>query len=317
VLVTAKDPPSASEVAAFLAAHHGEEISDLEPLQGGFWSAAFGYRVGDRDLVVRFGQVPEGFEMDRAAMAFDRPDVPVPSVLEIGEALGRSFAISVRHHGRFLEDVPPGDARAAGTALQALLAALRTIAAPPAAPSSWFPAGADPTTSTWRRWLVDALVDDPSHPTHGWRPRLAAHPVADRLFRACETRLRHLRDACPERRDLVHSDLLHQNVLLSPDASQVTAVFSWKCSVRGDFLWDVAWCTFWSAWHPGIAAAGVWERTLLAPDLTEADLVDAAARLSCYQLQIGAQHLGWNAWREDDATLHDVAVRTEEVLESS
>ena len=33
------------------------------------------------------------------------------------------------------------------------------------------------------------------------------------------------------------------------------AVLSWKCSVRGDFLFDAAWCTFWAQIHPGIAAA--------------------------------------------------------------
>ena len=52
--------------------------------------------------------------------------------------------------------------------------------------------------------------------------------------------MRALAEACPERRDLVHGDLLHGNVLVSPDARRVQAVLSWKCSVRGDFLFDAA-----------------------------------------------------------------------------
>ena len=101
----------------------------------------------------------------------------------------------------------------------------------------------------------------------GWRATLAADPELDDLYRRCEQRIGELLDACPERRDLVHSDLLHQNVLVSDDWSRVTAVFSWKCSVRGDFLFDVAWCTFWSAWHPGIAAIDLWGRTIADPTL--------------------------------------------------
>lgn len=71
----------------------------------------------------------------------------------------------------------------------------------------------------------------------------------------------------------MHGDLLHQNVLISPDGTKVSAVFSWKCSVLSDFLYDVAWCSFWSAWHQGI----------------------------------GATHLAWNAWTGDDTELHAVA----------
>ena len=106
-------------------------------------------------------------------------------------------------------------------------------------------------------------------------------------------------------------------MLLSEAGDEVTAVFSWKCSVRGDFLWDVAWCSLWSPWHPGIEALDLYRRTLIARDLAPADLEDAELRHTAYMLQIGAHHLGWNAWTGDVATLHDVMARTEEVLESA
>jgi hypothetical protein len=309
--------PSTAEVQTFLEAHHGAPVCDVEALRGGFWSAAFGYRHDDQELVVRFGEARDGYDVDQAAMAFDRPGLPVPTVLTVGEALGGAFAISVRHHGRFLEDSDPGEAEVVGPAVDRLLAALRANVAPSTVAAEWFDPDADPARSTWRRWLIDGLTDDPRYPNHGWRTKLAAHADADRLFRACEDRLAALRDACPERRDLVHSDLLHQNVLLSADGSEVTAVFSWKCSVRGDFLWDVAWCDLWSPWHPGIAALDLYERTLAAPDLGTADLEDAEHRHAAYMLQIGAHHLGWNAWTGDEATLRDVMARTEQVLEAA
>jgi len=108
-------PPTRNkEVADFLAKCHGRPVSHVEPLSGGFWSSAFGYRLDERELVVRFGEIREGFEMDRAAVVFARPGLPVPDVLEIGDAFDRAYAISVRHRGRFLEDVRPDECAAVG-----------------------------------------------------------------------------------------------------------------------------------------------------------------------------------------------------------
>ena len=46
---------------------------------------------------------------------------------------------------------------------------------------------------------------------------LAEDAHIDALFRVCESRIHELLPACPERRDLIHGDLLHQNVLVSED----------------------------------------------------------------------------------------------------
>ena len=96
-----------------------------------------------------------------------------------------------------------------------------------------------------------------------------------------------VREVAAERRELVHGDLVHGNVLVSPDARRVEAVLSWKCSVRGDFLYDAAWCSF----------------------------LDAAARHHCYELHIGFTHLGWNLWTGNQADLAATARRLAEVLE--
>ena len=168
---------------------------------------------------------------------------------------------------------------------------------------------------TWRAWLRAGLVDDPDARVSRWRATLVSNPRVDALFKACESRIEELLPACPERRDLIHGDLLHQNVLVADHATHVTAIFSWKCSARGDFLFDVAWCTFWGAWHPSIAAADIWRRTLAAPDLGEGDLIDAPVRHHCYELQIAASHLGWNAWTGDDQGLVAVADAAERTFE--
>lgn len=251
---------------------------------------------------MRLGQSADWFEIDRDAMAYAREGLPVPAVLDIGNAFGGAYAISERYFGRFLESVGVEEATVAGPTVMRLLEALRSV------PDD------GGLNRTWHGWLLATLQDDPTHPSGGWRETLAADAALDRLYRACESRIGELLEACPERRDLVHRDLLHGNVLITPDASKVNAVFSWKCSVRGDFLYDVACCTFWGPLaHPGIDAIDTFGRTLATAPAE--DLVDAAIRHHCYELHIGAEHLGWYVVTKDDDWLRRDAAHLEMLLE--
>lgn len=299
---------------AWLQARYADAVTDLAPIGGGFWSAAFTYRVAGADYVVRFSDMAEGFAIDQLAMQFRSDALPIPIVYEVGEALGHHFAISQRHFGRFLENVSPDHAAAVGPAFDRLLAGLRAVPGSAEMPVNWYAEQPDPT-ATWHAWLRSGLVDHPDSMTHGWREKLAQDKQLDALFQACVDRIDTLLPACPERRDLVHGDLLHQNVLISEDATAVTALFSWKCSVRGDFLFDVAWCSLWSPWHDGIAAIDPWARSLRASDLQPDDLLDAPLRHHCYELQIAASHFGWNVWTGNEADLAATAARAEAILQ--
>ena len=293
--------PSDVEVVGFLRACHGAEPIDLEILRGGFWSAAYGYRIGDDELVLRINDGPDGFRADELAMRHGSPALPVPEVLAIGEGFGRWFAISRRHRGRFLEEVGPDEADALGPTVVDLLAALRAV------PDT----GVD--TPSWHDWLLAGITDRPDHHTAGWRRRIAADPAADQTFRAVDRRIRSLLPACPDRRQLVHSDLLHSNVLVTPTADAVTAVFSWKCATWGDAVYDLAWCTFWGRWHGGVGALELWGRVV--PTLPVSEAVDVGHRHHVYELQIGANHLGWYATLGDDENLGWTLRQLDELLE--
>lgn len=310
--VTHKPDVPLADVERFLVSRHGRPVELLAPLPGGFWSAAYAYRVAGQDLVLRLGTIPEGFEADRAAMTFSRPDLPVPKVLEIGHAFGVAYAISERHFGRFLEDVRPEESPRSGPMLSRLLRALRTIEERPDLSVSGQPADLAPQ-DTWRNYLLTKLVDDGTSRDAGWRAALRQDPDLERLVRACEARATALHEACPERRHVVHGDLLYQNVLVSEDASTVTGVFSWKRSVRGDFLYDTAYCTFFSAWYPGVGAADPWTATVST--LTTDETRDAGARHHCYELTIGASHLGGYVATNDGVNLGTARRRLAEILE--
>lgn len=295
------DRPSDASVVEFLREHHGQRPTDVEALGGGFWSAAYGYRIGDEELVLRINDAPDGFRSDELAMGYGSHRLPVPEVIAIGEGFGRWYAISRRHHGRFLEAVGPDEAAVLGPTVVDLLGALRAV------PDT----GAE--SMPWPDFLLMGIADHPGHHMSGWRARVAADTTIDLTFRAAEARIRSLLDACPDRRQLVHGDLLHANVLVTPAADAISAVFSWKCSTWGDAVYDLAWCTFWGRWHAGIAALDLWPRVV--PTLLQSDLADLGVRHHVYELQIGASHVGWYAMLDDVENLARTAGLLDELLE--
>jgi hypothetical protein len=307
--------PRICHKSQFLTAKFGT-IMDLEVLSGGHWSSAYSFSVGDRALVARFGVDREWFEADRAAMAFSSRRLPVPDVLDIGDAFGGAYAISQRRFGRRLEDVEPEQSEVAGPMLASLIGALFAAPRHRDLQVTWHGSGSNPGVS-WRDWLRQRLDDDPNPHLDETNSQLSAHQDVTTVFQTCTSRILNLVERCPERRDLVHGDLLHANVLVTEDARHPTAIFSWKCSVRGDFLYDVAWCSFWSPWHRGIAAADPWGSCQRESQLRSDDeaWVDATIRHHCYELHIGATHLGWFAGIGDLENLQRVVRHLEFILD--
>jgi aminoglycoside phosphotransferase (APT) family kinase protein len=147
------------------------------------------------------------------------------------------------------------------------------------------------------------LVDRPGERVSGWRSRLAGSSLLDELFTAGHEVMEGLLPACPELHNVLHLDLLNRNVLVTDDASRLEAVFDWGCLASGDFVYEVAWFTFWAPWHPGLDAIDFRSSILdhYAEIGLEVDNFDE--RLACYELHIGLNHLAYNTFvpgREED-----------------
>ncbi len=312
-MMTKDEPVDRHAAARFLAERYGPSAGSVAELGGGDWSRAFSFRLDHRDLVARFGRHLEDFTKDQKAMGFARPELPVPTVLEVGEALGGFYAISERHFGAFIESLDERQWRNLLPALLRALDALREIQ-PPGSGVDWASeAGSAPLS--WRRWLVESLEDHHGERVGGWRARIKEAPDIEEVFVSGERAMRSLLWACPEVRHLLHRDLLHCNVLVAADASRLEAVFDWGCSLAGDFLYEVAWLTFSAPWHPALAAIDV--RRVIQDHYETIGLAvkHFDQRLACYELQIGLEDLAYAAFtgREDD--LQAVARRTRQLLD--
>ena len=104
-------------------------------------------------------------------------------------------------------------------------------------------------------------------------------------------------DACPNERYLVHSDLLYYNLLVDQD--RVTAVLDWGSSLYGDFLWDLAWFTFWQPWYTAWSAVDLRAAALSHYAEIGQETPNFEERLRCYELAIGLDGLAFARRGED------------------
>lgn len=293
---------------AFLDRRFGSDVRDVTSVGYGEWSRAYGFRHGPVDCVVRFGRYSEDFTKDRRAGRFGSSALPVPVVTEIGEAFGGAYAISERAFGDFIDGLDGARMRAVLPSLFTALDVAREVDLTGTTGYGGWSADGTARYPSWRAALLDVGSDATADRIHGWGARMAASAPGSAPFDEGLHRLHSLIDHCPEDRHLVHSDLLHFNVLVADD--RISAVVDWGCSMYGDFLYDIAWFVFWAPWYPewrGIDFKAEALRHFRTIGLT---VPRFAERLRCYQIHIGLDSLKYNAFMERWDELETVARRT-------
>ncbi len=299
------------EANAFLGALYGAEASDIEPLGRGEWSRAYSFRRAGRDLVVRFGAYIEDFAKDRRAAAHAGPALPIPPIIDLGETGEGYYAISERVFGGYIDDVNEGQMRSLLPALFAALDAMRTADLSGTSGYGGWGADGNAPFASWRDFLLDVAVDRPAERVGGWRARLAASEVGIAPFEKAYARLETLAASAPESRSLIHSDLLHWNVLV--DGDRITGVLDWGCGLYGDFLYDLAWVCFWQPWYPAWAPIDFKEAAVQHYADIGLDVPHFDDRLRCCEIHIGLAGQAYQAWVGDWVNLRETARRTLEV----
>lgn len=309
------DPRRVDLVTAqrFLRDLLGSDVEGVELVGGGAWSTCFGFVHADRDLVARFGPFLDDFEKDRRAGVFSSPSLPIPQVIEIGDAFDGYFAISTRVRGRPLELSTTDEWLAVLPALWSALDASRRADISDTTGYGGWDASGNGSHASWREFLLAVDVDSPQRRTHGWRRKLIDSPVGDRPFRVGLAKLAELADAGADERHLVHADLINRNVLV--DGDHITGVFDWGCSTYGDFVYDLAWLEFWSPWHPALQAIDIRAAAIEHFAATGVTIDGLDARLRCCMLHIGLDHQAYCAHTGDDAALIAITEQTTALLD--
>jgi hygromycin-B 4-O-kinase len=303
--------PDIKQVQAFLKKHFDTASSTVEFAGEGAWSQCFGFRHGGKDLVVRFGKHVDDFLRDELAGPYAAPGLPIPDVIEIGQAFDGYYAVSTRARGIPLENLDAAGWRAITPAVAIALEAMRmTDISSTRGFGGWGSDGVGPFDS-WSGYLLSVAEDTSVKRTHGWRKRLGGSQLGESTFAWGFDRLKSIAsDSVP--RCLVHGDLINRNVLVNDN--RISGIFDWGCSIYGDHLYDLAWFEFWAPWYPDMNVEYLKSET--ERRWHEAGCVPAnkETRLLACHLHIGLDHLAYNAFTENWSALSDTAHRMKELV---
>lgn len=279
------------DVEGFLRQHVGN-VEAIEAVGHGEWSRAYFFRQGGRDLVVRFSATDDDFLKDQRAHDLARGRLPIPRLIEVGEAPGGYYAISERAGGTFLEERDAASMQAVLPSLLTTLDLVRDIDITTTHGfGMWQGSDGRAPYSTWR----EALLRVASSPRiAGWQVALRESAESQRTFDLAFARLERLVDACPDVRHLVHSDMLNFNVLVQHH--EITAMLDWGSSMYGDFVWDLAWFTVWQPWYTAWSTLDIRQAARAHYAAIGLEVPNFDERLRCCELAIGMDGLAYQAW---------------------
>jgi hygromycin-B 4-O-kinase len=301
------------KVKNFLAGYLRVKSPQSEPIGAGAWSTCYAFRKGDEDLVIRFGKYVEDFYVDEIAYQYVNPNLPIPKVLEIGQAFDGYYAISTRVFGEPLESLNSQDWLATVPSVVAAFEAMRL--ADLSGTTGWggWEKNKRGSHKSWSEFLLSVTRDTPDLRIHGWREKLLVTPQQEAFAWGMDLLKTLVTDDSP--RALVHSDLINRNVFVKDH--KISGVFDWGCALYGDHLYDLAWLEFWSPWYPELDMVyfrkkleQAWEESGYSPEHKDSRL------LACH-LHIGLSHLAYNAFMNDPVNLGATAKRMKELVHES
>lgn len=273
-----------------------DHAAELTALEGGAWSQAYAFAQDGNEFVIRFGMHRGDYDRDRIAYERLGGLLPVPRVVEIGDAFDGAFALTQRAHGDPLELLDAERWRRVLPAVLDLLDALRRADTSSTTGYGSWDAQANATHPSNREFILSVVDEDDMRGARleGWRRALERRSSVADLHARAYKRLVELQSAIPEARHVAHCDLINRNVLVHGDT--ISAVFDWGCAITGDHLYDVAWMGFWQHWHPGLESVDI--VTAARDDLHErgVDTDDFDTRITVAQLHQGLANLAYNVW---------------------
>mgnify|MGYP000175566574 CR=1 FL=1 len=300
-----------SQVETFLLKHLGQEVSKVLPIDQGEWSQAFSFQHAAKDYVIRFGQFGEDFRKDQLASTFATTNLVIPKITEIGQAFDRYFAISARAFGDMLEGLNEAKMVAIVPAVFSMLDAIReTDISSTTGYGNWNIRTVAPYQN-WQSFLLDVFNDPPASRTYGWRASLASSPKGDEPFNKAFEVLKSLASKCPEERYLLHTDLLHYNVLTKDN--EITAVIDWGNAMYGDFLYELAAFIVWQPWYPAMQKIDWAAEARKHYKSIGLEVPNFEERLRCYEISIGLGGMSYNAFKRNWKDLELTTKRTLEL----
>jgi hygromycin-B 4-O-kinase len=216
------------------------------------------------------------------------------------------FCLSERAYGAMLESQETPEMLGLVPAVFRMLDALReTDIRNSTGFGGWHADGNAPYAS-WQEYLLS--VDEETERVHGWHENMAQSPISTAPYDTALAYLKSHIHHCPDARHLLHTDLLHFNVLVGD--TNINAIVDWGNARYGDFLYELAAFTFYAPWYPTMQGIDWRERAREHYQTIGYNIPHFDERLHCCEVHIGLDGMAYNAFTQRWDHFADTAQRT-------
>jgi hygromycin-B 4-O-kinase len=225
-------------VEKFLTEHLQALIQDFAYIAGGEGAQAFSFSTEQGDFVIRVSKHGRNaFYKDQRAFQKFSAEVPIPEVLEIGMLDDvYSFVISRKVSGTTLDKISSEKTKELLPQLFKILDSIHSIdVSNTKGYGKWDKSTVAPYES-WKGFIIGGIEKKES--------LFETTFLKKELWDTTADRIKELLVYCPDERYLIHGDYGFNNILA--ESGNITGVIDWAESMYGDFLFDIAWLSFWS-----------------------------------------------------------------------
>ncbi|WP_239629788.1 aminoglycoside phosphotransferase family protein [Paenibacillus sp. H1-7] len=244
--------PIPLEYIQTVISHHLDgTITALEPVEGGNFSSAFSFRIGERDYIIRFNSSEEAYEHEVYLSSLLHPQgVPYLQVFGKGRKDGFTYCITQRAAGKIVANLKPEQKSALLPDLIRVIATMNQVDLRGASGYGFLGKDNNGQFASWEAFVRSFFSEEQTGTFwEGWYRYFHTTCLEKDVFDECYARLlEHCRYNAPHRH-FVHHDCHAWNIL--SDGQSITGIIDGNC-IYGDFLIDIA--TIESAF-PGIDLA--------------------------------------------------------------
>lgn len=301
-----------TDVQEFLQNRTEEKIDGVTPVGYGEWSQAFFYKEKDIQKVIRFSDIDEDFLRDQFAFRYSSQILPIPEIEEIGKAFNGFFAISKKVDGEMIDTLGSEEMQRIVQKLMVLFEAMRSGDTSQTKGFGPWDTNGNGDMDSWKEYILDIANDSPTMRIHGWKKKMARKKREHEVFNQAYQKLQSIITFCPEERCVVHSDLLHFNLLV--EKGKIAAVIDWGCAKYGDFLYDLAWFMFWQFYYPSMNGIDFKREAHRYFTKNGVNLTHFEERLTCYQIHIGLDSMAYCSFKENWKDVEMIVKRLEEII---
>lgn len=283
-------------VFSYLKDNFDSTTSSLEFINGGEVSQAFRFKTSEGSFVIRVNKDSRSFYKDQYAFEhFADSEIPIPKIIKIGQIDDvYHFAISVKAEGKHITELTEEEYNKTLPNLLSIMDKIHSISVDSYSGFGKWNLDGVAHHDTWK----DFIVSVKEYPESGnfFETTFLEKDVWQKLY----SKMEELMDFCPEERFLVHGDYGNNNAV--SEGGKVTGVFDWSESSYGDFLYDIAWLTFWLKKPERIKQIEDYYRAKNIPNFEK--------RLLCYKLRIGLSSISFYAYSNQKDKYDSIKQRT-------